>query len=575
MSADGNGQNSNKDRIAALKEKIEPLKAEIETLEARLEQLGHSELDEIAWLRKNYHLHTLKDTAQALKDTEQETLTALENELREGRYFAKADDIFPRDKYELIDSERSEFEGAADKMTRENPPKGNDGLGLYESELQAFLKHLDEDGSVADMNSVVPSSSDASSISEHASGLPQGGKAREMPPPNLKRSIIPDKEGYTGHLLPNAETCAPWWSLVCLWALGTVSRLDDLYEEIMKEENADDRQALEKRLGDALVRLATGTMGGSPGMRSSSRNILYVPYHRDKYYDGGYNWITIPIMTLEEIKDWDGSSYEIAIFVGEHGKAVESSENEEYGPSKHSAVDAEAALFGSMASENIKICTKEDLIKVTDVLTHFLKAFADLHTRSRRSRSDDGIPRKDVSPGNWGIIDLSDAVQRVMGSNEDTKHRTFLKSKKGIEDLIAQLSMKGSGGEEMGGILIPKCDDTNCFGGKHVFKAEVEQAYPPDPMFVGAKGTVNFGRQSGTSLLPVLSDESSLDSSYDEWIEDKDFTGCEIAVVIPESLHRNEQVSTVGDNDLNADSFSDVSCGDFLAVDEEKVPLEE
>lgn len=63
-------------------------------------------------------------------------------------------------------------------------------------------------------------------------------------------------------------------------------------------------------------------------------------------------------------------------------------------PAKHSRVDAEAKLFESMEAENTKICAKGDLIKVTDVLTHFLKAFADLHTRSR---NDDGSRLEEVS----------------------------------------------------------------------------------------------------------------------------------------------------------------------------------
>lgn len=207
------GQNNNKDRIAALKEEIARLRKGAEELKVTKEQSKRADL---------------LDAALEKRDA----LSGLEKELKTGHYFAKADDIFPRDKYELI--ERSGFKGAADKMTRKEPPNSDDGKGLYESELKAFLKHLDEDGSVADMNSVPPSdvSEEAGSQEEnavpgggensktgssqsgnskdrlrrHTSGSQMGGKARGVPPANLKRSIIPDKEGHRGHQLPDALT---------------------------------------------------------------------------------------------------------------------------------------------------------------------------------------------------------------------------------------------------------------------------------------------------------------------------------------------------------------------------------
>jgi hypothetical protein len=188
------------------------------------------------------------------------------------------------------------------------------------------------------------------------------------------------------------------------------------------------------------------------------------------------------------------------------------------GPTLHTAFDAEKELFGTMETEKIKICTKEDLIIVTDMLTHYLKAFADLHTRSRK---DDGEPAEDVSsPRKLGIIDLADAVKTAIASN-GIETEAFLRSRADIDKLIAKLS-KGSGSEnDEGGIRIPKRPDTNCFGGKHVFKASIEQAYPPDPMFVGARGTVNFGRQWGIRLMPECPVESSLDSSSALWREDE------------------------------------------------------
>jgi hypothetical protein len=207
----------------------------------------------------------------------------------------------------------------------------------------------------------------------------------------------------------------------CLWAIGKLERLTGVYEAIEAEKVSEKRQKLESTLKDALVQLATGT-SQSRGMRSSDRNVLYVPDPHVEYFDTGYNWIIVPIMTLEQIKNWAGEEYDVAIFVGEHAEEVAGSKNEKHnhfqdGPTNHTAADAEKQLFRSMDEEDIKVCSKDDLLTVTDVLTHFLEAFADLHTRSL---NDDGTHREDVSPRQWGIMDLADAVEKVM-VNQDIK----------------------------------------------------------------------------------------------------------------------------------------------------------
>jgi hypothetical protein len=105
--------------------------------------------------------------------------------------------------------------------------------------------------------------------------------------------------------------------------------LDDFYKKIEAEKTPEERRTLEERLRNALVMLATGSTGGGPGMRSSRHNILYVPEPHAEYYNTGYNWIIIPIMTLDQIKDWSGEQYEVAIFVGEHDEEVKNAKNEE------------------------------------------------------------------------------------------------------------------------------------------------------------------------------------------------------------------------------------------------------
>ena len=167
-------------------------------------------------------------------------------------------------------------------------------------------------------------------------------------------------------------------------------------------------------------------------MKDVPQNILYVPNPHAEYYDIGYNWVIIPIMTLEKIKLWKGEPYEVAIFTGENAKKMEK-KNEKYdhfkdgGPTTHSAVEAEKKLFAELDPEHINICSKNDLVKVTDVLTEFLKAFADLHTRSRIG---DGEPPKIVSPRKWSVVDLADEVKRTFQAASKKKDEDATKNTK-------------------------------------------------------------------------------------------------------------------------------------------------
>jgi hypothetical protein len=570
---DVEGPNNNIDRIAAIEESIAAIEEKIEETKKAIKTIRQQQDGEGGEAKKDQLINKLELKAE-YKDSKEKLLA----ELRGGHYFAKADDIFPRDKYELIN--RSGFDGAADKMMRERAPGSDDvndaNGGFYDLIVKAFLKHLPEDGeseSIADMNSVATSAASVYSeevgisvtqgeivtpdgggrssntsasqnskkknlVRSHTIGSTQrGGQAQASPKPtaDVKRCIIPSTKGHKAHLVPNAPTCAPWWPLVCLWAIGKVDRLKTFYEKIDSEDDPEKRKKLEKCLRDALVQLVLGTKGGSPGMKDNPRNLLFVPDSHADYYDTGYNWVIIPIMTLQEIKNWKGGSYEVAVFTGEHAEQTDLPEdeklkNEKYnhfqdGPTKYSAVDAEKQLFAGFSdfvntndTEHITICSDEDLQKVTDALADFLKAFADLHTRSR---NDDGTHVKSVSPRKRGIIDVAEGVREL--AEEGTTKVTYDDSRNGIEALIARLSKKSSGSEVKCGIRIPKRPDTNCFSGKHVFKTSVRQAHPPDPMLVADKGVVNFGRQWGFRFMPGCPAASDSDSSTSCWsIHEKD-----------------------------------------------------
>jgi hypothetical protein len=313
---DNAGQNNNVDRIAAVREKIALAEEEIEGKKEYLKKLVGDPRD----VNKDEQIVLLK---MILKDGK--LLQALQEEFKDGKYFAKTEDIFPLHKcpVSLVET----FKGAADKMTRDN------SSGLYEKEVEALIKHLpDHDGentSVADMDFLAPSEASDSGVSVTDSQLSPSAKTKNLvgnhtarqgkspKPTNLKACIIPGSNGRKAHQASAAPTCSPWWPLVCLWAIGKLERLTGVYEAIEAEKVSEKRQKLESTLKDALVQLATGT-SQSRGMRSSDRNVLYVPDPHVEYFDTGYNWIIVPIMTLEDMKNWAGEEYDVAIFVGEH-----------------------------------------------------------------------------------------------------------------------------------------------------------------------------------------------------------------------------------------------------------------
>ena len=593
--------NNNRDRIKMEKEKLSQLVAEEKGAEEELNNLGDGATaeEQIKPLRLLYKIN------QEIKK-QTTVIESLKADLKAGRYFAKADEIFPPDMREPI--YRPDFHGAAALLTRNMPPgaKSSSEIGtIYHSELRAFLnrlkKHFPDDGpapddeqvSAADMNSIAPStSSEASEVSStggssaqgqggrkpnHA--VPQRTRNRNLTKKGKKPCIISGVEGHRGHQMPDAPTCAPWWSLVSLWVVGKLFELDRVYTTIWEERDRDKRELMEHILLEILVLLTTGTKSGNKGIKQSDYNILYVPNPHAMYYDDGYNWVIVPIMTLPEMKVWNGEPYEVAIFVGEHSQKAEDTVNEEYnhfqdGPTHKSAIEAEKQLLGILHEDTINICSNDDMLKVTNVFREFFKALADLHTRSS---DEDGVPQE-VHPKNWGIIDLAGVVRTLMMHNP-TREKVGMDSQKGVEDVIEQLSKKrGSDDNQEGCIQIPKVPSTNCFGGKHVYKTFVTQPNPPDPLLVGTRGTINLGRQWGIRLLPGCPTEPFL-HSYSSCSENNtgsteatpprsiDFSGTEIAVVSPE----DKKGSTGDFNGRCNDIVSDFSEDDGLYNDDVSV----
>ncbi|OEU14523.1 hypothetical protein FRACYDRAFT_241069 [Fragilariopsis cylindrus CCMP1102] len=526
--------------------------------------------DRCAVVREN--VNSLKQSArtftmQAL-EKEFDALQALQKELGDGSYFAKASDIFPKDS--AVHKTFKDIQGKADTFQRVAT------LNLYDGPRNQFIKHLTdaETESLPDAGSIATEASQASVPS--VSGT------------DPKACLLQDVPGNKGHQGSDSKNCSAWWGLVYSWMIGKIDNLDAFLKDIKNEDDTDEKQLLKDRLNKAFVFLANGTMGGTSGMRSNDRNILFVPDPHDAYYDSGCNWVIYPIMTSEQMLEWKGESYWVSIFCGEKLVGEDKGDIWKDGSSKKTAQQAEAQITNRMPSnsERISVCSTTDLKVVGEGLAEMSLALADLHTRKSSTTAfkariidlastiqqylvenkkdplekiteefiafiDGKIALEKITEEDTAIIDLQQ-YRNKLASRQITiggRKHTFDLIKTGINDLVLHL--------ETNGIDVPVAPRKNHFGnkGKHVCKAYIRQSNPPDPIVVAAKGTNNLNRQWGVRLLSGSGfsgddDSSSAGNSCTSMTPDKDFVGA--SVVASERLdhpYNDEDDSLSNDED--------------------------
>ena len=505
--------------------------------------------DRCAVVREN--VNSLKQSARTFTgvalEKEFDALQALQKELGDGSYFAKASDIFPK-----ADAEHKAFkdiQGKADTFQRVAT------LDFYDGPRNQFIKHLTdaETESLPDAGSIATEASQASVPS--VSGT------------DPKACLLQDVPGNKGHQGSDSKNCSAWWGLVYSWMIGKIDNLDTIYKDIRNEDDIDEKQLLKDRLNKAFVFLANGTMGGTSGMRSNDRNILFVPDPHDAYYDSGCNWVIYPILTSEQMLEWKGEPYWVSIFCGENLVGEDKGDIWKDGRSKKNAQQAEAQITNRMQSnsERISVCSTTDLKVVGEGLAEMTLALADLHTRKSSTTAfkariidlastiqqylvenkndplekmteefiafiDGKIALEKTTEEDTAIIDELQQYRNKLASRQITiggRKHTFDLIKTGINDLVLHL--------ETNGIDVPVAPRKNHFGnkGKHVCKAYIRQSNPPDPIVVAAKGTNNLNRQWGVRLLsgsgfPGDDDSSSAGSSCTPMTPSKDFVGANV-----------------------------------------------
>lgn len=581
-------------KLAALEGPIEEIERQIASVSNKIDSLAINDentrkrekaLDEERKLRdkkdelrdKKEELYKEKDKLKDKKDELYKEEQELNKDLSSGKYFAKANDIFPQDNRSLVD--KSSFEGKAAELMRDVGTNN-----FYATEIKELCRQLgkkdDEAASETNMNSLQSTSSSTGQQHTVNSSGEKKQKTRTMDYSNhhrgtngvreMKKCVIPfyKEKPEKGHLVPDSPSCCSWWPFVCLWIIGHVDGLVSFREENSSEEDDKKRGELKKRLGTALVQLANGINSKAQGIRSNNRNFLYVPARHAEYFDAGYNWIFVPIMTVEEMKNWNGQPYEVAIFTGESDDSMKNVAElkhnffQDGGLSAINANVAESVLVSTIPPDKINICNTIDMVKVSKILRTLLMAIADLHTRGGPDHNDQSTNTKFCDPDSWKIYDLYEAVLKK--PTVGTLQKNFEESANGITDLMRRLTSTTDGSQQPG-IYIPGELDTETFNGKHVFKAEIQQSCPPDPILLGTKSAVNLSRQWGMRLLPGCLPESSSSgsSSYGDGFShstpqpSRSLIGVEVPIVSPVSPSVDSRIED------DEDTISDVSIIDF------------
>ena len=476
------------DRLSRAKAELERATDELERFKASVPLTFENQSDKHAFMEEKSSLYEKKFALWDKRDN-------LEKQLQNGRYFAKASEIFSEEDFEQKNMQ--DIRGMANKFMRASEHTA------YDEERALLVKALDE---AIEPDTKSLATSEYSTFSR---------RTNEADNPNA--CIIKGERGHKGHQGCESPAVGPWWALVYRWMVGRVEKFDNQLRKIEAEEEPMEKEKLKNKLYKALIVMTNGERGGVRGMRSNERNVLHVPYPHYMYYDNGCNWVIFPIQTRKEMLEWDGKPYELAIFVG--GRRVIAEEEDDNDNVTHrnvwkdtnssiSQVEAERRLtqplggvFFSASSMDIdiKLCSVQDLKTVAQGLGEMGLALADLHTR------DTGDPR---------ILDLDETIQHeILPSKRNRAKKNHDDIVKGMKELCGRL--------ESDGMTVPFPPPTNHFGeeGKHVLKVLIPQQHPPDPIVVAAKGANNFFRQRGMRLLadytPLGRDDPDYISEYD------------------------------------------------------------
>jgi hypothetical protein len=141
------------------------------------------------------------------------------------------------------------------------------------------------------------------------------------------------------HIAPDSKSCSPSWGHAVEGALGRV----------------EGNKKNEKR---RLMIMGSDGQNGKDGFRFSPFNFIRFSSH-DEYYDKAPHLMLLPIMTVDEIKDWDNNSYDVLVIASQFQDQL-----------------AEGVYRSVIHGDAGIQCTPQEISKATTSLRAFMKGLA-------------------------------------------------------------------------------------------------------------------------------------------------------------------------------------------------------
>lgn len=275
-------------------------------------------------------------------------------------------------------------------------------------------------------------------------------------------------EPGAAHSVPHSPVCSPLYGIDTQAFVGY-----DIESHIGNKPS--DRVLLVKTL-QQLVCGRVGEDRRGTGFRYAPTNLLWLPPGHKKIYDDDALLIVVPILTLDEVKNWDplNPSYWVMVLAGDH--PLQSNPN----MTTRNLYQNKVIMGNSAKQGEREKCTRGDIRKATKLLGQFVQAHADV--LMGRGGGGKLVPEDLFAPGAdpEGVRDRKAMMQAT---------KTALTTAGGK----VKVPVPVYGAESAA--------DDGMF--EYVFKSRITPAMKTDPAPLASKAAINWGHRCGQRPLPA------------------------------------------------------------------------
>lgn len=266
------------------------------------------------------------------------------------------------------------------------------------------------------------------------------------------------KKPEMAHFLPHSHICAPCWSILIQAVVGV-----------------DLETGVERHIAIAsLQQLVNGKVKDDKrksGVRYSKFNLLNLPRNHEDFFDSAPVLMLVPILGLEEVKAWrPGTEYWVMVIIGNYEEDADYWYRNVFPFEYEKLVQRLGAdNVGLVESEATATGTKTELEKTTELVSHYVKAEADV----LMGRGIDGS----LQPLDFLTDDTDMDIKPRKEQLEQTKEKLHRKKKVKVPFLTGKKNPK-------------------------ILKLKISGENIPDPALLACKAAVTWSERCGEKLLP-------------------------------------------------------------------------